>query len=77
MTIKRAASVKYIGLQIDENFNWNVHIDFLIMTLVKYFGIFNQLKGYASNQLARKLYYAFVYSNISCGTEVYGSCSDT
>ena len=30
-----------------------------------------------SNQLARKLYYVFVYSNISYGIEVYGSCSDT
>ena len=47
------------------------------MTLVKYFGIFNQLKDYVSNQSARKLYYAFVYSNISYGIEVYGSCSDT
>ena len=66
-----------IGLHIDENLNWNVHIDSLIMTLVKYFGIFNQVKDYVSNQLARKLYNAFVYSNISYGIEVYGSCSDT
>ena len=57
--------------------NWNVHIDSLILTLVKYFGIFNQLKDYASNQLARKLYNAFVYSSISYSIEVYGSCSDT
>ena len=71
-TIKISASVKYIGLHIDENLNWNVHIDSLIMTLVKWFGIFNQLKDYVSNQLARKLYYAFVYSNTSYGIEVYG-----
>ena len=77
VTIKRSASVKYIGLHIDENLNWNIHIDSLIMTLVKYFGIFNQLKDYVSNQLACKLYYAFVYSNVSYGIEVYGSCSDT
>ena len=77
VTIKRSASVKHIGLHIDENLNWNVHIDSLIMTLVKYFGIFNQLKDYVSNQLARKLYYAFVYSSINYGIEVYGSCSDT
>ena len=31
------------------------------MALVKYFGIFVQLKDNVSNQLARKLYYAFVY----------------
>ena len=77
MTIKRSASVKCIGLHINENLNWIIHIDSLIMTLVKYFGIFNQQKDYVSNQLARKLYYAFVYSNISYGIEVYGSCSDT
>ena len=47
------------------------------MTLVKYFGIFNQLNDNVSNQLARKLYYDFVYSNISYGIEVCGSCSDT
>ena len=47
------------------------------MASVKYFGIFNQLNGYVSNQLTRKLHYAFVYSNISYGIEVCGSCSDT
>ena len=77
VTIKISASVKYIGIHIDGNLNWNVHIDSLIMTLVKYSGIFNQLKDYVSNQFARKLCYAFVYSNISYGIEVYGSCSDT
>ena len=69
-------SVKYIGLHIDENLNSNVHIYSLIMTSVKCFWIFNQLKVYISNQLARKLYNAFVYSNISYGIEVDGSCSD-
>ena len=37
VTIKRSASVKYIGLHVDENLNWNVHIDSLIMTLVYIF----------------------------------------
>ena len=77
VTITRSASVKFIGLHIDENLNWNIHIDSLIMTLVKYSGIFNQLKYNVSNQLARKLYYAFVYSNISFGIEVYSKWSDT
>ena len=47
------------------------------MTFVEYFGIFDQLKDYVSKQLARKLYYAFVYSDICYGIEVYGLCSDT
>ena len=49
----------------------------MIMTLIKYFGISHQLKEYVSNQLARKLHYALVYSNISYDIEVIVSCSDT
>ena len=46
------------------------------MALVTYFGMFNQLNDYVSNQLARKLYYAFVSTDLSYSIEVYGSCSD-
>ena len=74
MKIKRSNSVKYIGKHIDEYLNWNVHVDNLLVSLLKYFGIFNQLKDYVSNKLARQLYYAFVCSNINYGIEVYGSC---
>ena len=36
MTIKRSASVKYIGLHIDVNLNWNVHIDALVYSNISY-----------------------------------------
>ena len=74
--IQRSYSVKYIGLLIDEKLNWDVHIDSLIKSLVKYFGIFNHIKDYVSTHLARQMYYAFVYSRINYGVEVYSSCSN-
>ena len=73
--IKRENSVKYIGLTIDEELNWKKHIDILIKSLVKYFGLFNNIKYFVTEKLARQLYYAFIYSRIKYGIEVYGSCS--
>ena len=73
--IKRETCVKYIGLNIDEQLNWKGHVETLIKSLVKYFGIFNNIKHFVSPKLARQLYYAFIYSRIKYGIEVYGSCS--
>ena len=75
--IKRSRSVKYIGLHIDELRNWKTHIAHLNESLIKLFGTFNQLKDYVSAKLARQIYYPFVYSRISYGIEVYGSCAKT
>ena len=75
VTIKREKVVKYLGINIDEKLNWNSHIDSVCNSLLKYFGIFNQVKGYITRILARQLYFAFIYSRIAYGIEVYGSCS--
>ena len=74
--IQRSYSVKYIGLHIDEKLKWDVRIDSLIKSSVKYFGIFNHIKDYVSTHLARQMYYAFVYSRINYGVEVYSLCSN-
>ena len=73
--IKRSESVKYIGLHIDEKLNWGTHIDTICTSLIKYFGIFNHIKHLVSKTLIRQIYFAFVYSRINYGIEIYGSCS--
>ena len=67
IVINRAKSVKYIGMIIDENLNWNEHVNSLCKSLLKYFGIFNKIKNFISNKIARQLYFAFIYSRINYG----------
>ena len=55
---------------------WNAHVDYVCMSLVKFFGIFNHVKHFVSKQIARQLYFSFIYSRINYGIEVYGSCAD-
>ena len=75
MTINRLKSFQYLGLTLDETLRFNDHVDFLSSSLIKYFGIFNKVKYRITNKLARELYFAFIYSTIKYGIEVYGRCS--
>ena len=45
------------------------------LSLLKYYGIFNRIKVFVTKNVARQLYFAFVYSKIKYGIEVYGGCS--
>ena len=67
----------YLGLLLDETLNWGDHVNSLCSSLLKYFGIFNQIKNKVNVKIARQIYFAFIYSRIKYGIEVYGHCSAT
>ena len=77
MIIKRVKSFKYLGLILDETLNWGDHVNSLCSSLLKYFGIFNQIKHKVYAKIARQIYFAFIYSRIKYGIELYGNCSAT
>ena len=55
--------------------NWDEHINNVKSKLIKYFAIFNYMKTYVSKQLARQLYYAFIFPQNKYGIETYGASS--
>ena len=75
MSIKRMKSFQYLGLALDETLGFNKQVDFLSRPLIQYFGIFNKVEYRVTNKLARELYFAFIYSIIKYGIELYGNCS--
>lgn len=77
IVLNRVPSVQYLGVYIDETLNWHDHVNHVCQSLVKYFGIFNQIKHFVSKKLARQLYFAFIYSRIKYGIEVYGTCASS
>ena len=77
MDIQRVGTFQYVGVTLDETLNWDEHVDILRKSLLKYFGIFNQIKHKVTTKIARQIYYAFIYSRIKFGIEVYGNCSET
>ena len=39
ISIERVTNIKYLGVLIDEKLNWNLHVNFVCDSLVKFFGI--------------------------------------
>ena len=75
MQINRVNSIQYLGMLLDEHLYWHEHVDQICASLVKYFGIFNQIKNCVTLRISKQLYYAFIYSRIQYGIEAYGSCA--
>ena len=70
--LKEVNSLKYLGLQIDCNLNWNDHIDILTNSLVKYCSMFTKLRHLVPAECLKTLFLSLVQSKISYALEVYG-----
>ena len=77
MKIDRVQSVQYLGMLLDEKLYWHEHVTQTCASLIKYFGIFNHIKNFVSVKIERQLYFAFVYSRIQYGIEIYGNCANS
>ena len=58
--IRKVSSCKYLGITIDENLKWNLHVDAVYKKLIKFTGIFYKLRNLLPHDNLKKLYYAFV-----------------
>lgn len=75
--LPRQDVTKYVGLNIDEKLTWEHHIKEVCKSLVKYFGIFYNIRNFIDTKLARIIYYACIYSKIKYGIEIYGTACKT
>ena len=64
MNIKRVDVVTYLGVTIDEKLTWNAHVENVCNSLLKFFGIFKQMRHKVTKNTVRQLYHAFIYSKI-------------
>ena len=56
--------------------HYNEHFQSICNSFLKYFGIFDHIKHKVNKKTARQLYFAFVFSRIKYGIEIYGNCSE-
>jgi len=73
--IAKTMNCKYLGIFIDENLNWKIHIDYIYKKLIKFTGIFYKIRDVVPAVCLKKLYFAFIYPHILYGIEVYGTAS--
>ena len=71
--IKRSESAKYLGIHLDDKLKWQAHIDDLAGRLTKTVQAFKIIKNYMSPKHKLSFYFAYIYSRIQYGIELYGS----
>ena len=71
IVLTRVGSVKYLGIHLDDNLNWDVHINEITKKLTKTIQALKIVSNFISTEHKRILYYAYIYSTIQYGIEVY------
>ena len=70
--LNRVSYIKFLGVTLDENLSFNLHINEVCNKLKNLFHVFYSIRGFLSKENIRTLYYALIYSRIKYGIAVYG-----
>jgi len=73
--ISRVKSCKYLGIFIDDDLNFDVHIQHLYSKLIKFVGMFYKLALRLPKYYLKNLYFAFINSQLAYGVEIYANTS--
>lgn len=74
--LKMQSQVKFLGIILDENLNWNNQIDHLCKKLGQSCFAISVLKNNLDEKSLLNVYYALVYSHISYNIISWGQCTD-
>ena len=74
--IDNVSSFNFLGLWVNENIDWNVHIDIACKKVAKAIFILRRLTFEVDTSTIKTLYYAFVYPHLKYGILLWGSCTD-
>ena len=69
--LEHLRSVKYLGVYLDDNLSWGIHIRELSNKLGRANGIMSKLRHYVPKTTVLQIYYALFYSRMSYGSLVW------
>ena len=75
--IDRVSSIKFLGIILDENLSFDLHINDVCSKLKRLFHVFYSIRGFLSKDNIKTIYYALIYSRIKYGIVVYGQAKAT
>ena len=69
--LKPVSNIKYLGLFIDENLNWDLHLEKPAQKLSQCNGIISKLRHFLTARLCVSIYYSIFYSHLLYGSIVW------
>lgn len=76
-SIERTASLKYLGVILDENLTWKEHLKYVTTKIRKLIHKFYELRNILTLRTLKTIYYALVESIINYGLAVWGNAGTT
>jgi len=73
--ISRVKSCKYLGVYVDDELKFDVHIQHVYSKLIMFVGMFYKLAQRLPNYCLKNLYFAFINSQLAYGIEIYANTS--
>ena len=70
--LKRTTHIKFLGITIEENLTWNIHINEICNKLKRLFHIFYNIRDFLTKENVRTIYYTLIYSRIKYGITLFG-----
>ena len=77
VNIERSRCQKFLGVLLDENLNFQSHINSVRLKVSRAIGIMKKMRDIAPPNILKKLYYAIAYPHITYSIEVWGKSSKT
>ena len=75
--IKRVASIKFLGIMLDEHLTWRNHITTTENKISKNLGLFYKAKRVLNMNALKSLYFSFSHSYLNYGNIVWASVTQT
>ena len=75
--LSKTENQKYLGVLIDKNLSWKLHIMTITSKLSKLCGLLYKLRPFVNKQILMQVYYTLIYPNLLYGIACWGSCSKT
>lgn len=71
--VKRVSSAKYLGVMLDENLDWQPHVNYIVTKLKQGSGFIRKLSHLISAKNLTTLYYSFIQSHVQYCITSWGS----
>ncbi|KAG8278220.1 hypothetical protein J6590_108668 [Homalodisca vitripennis] len=73
--IEKINSIKFLGLNVDNNLSWDGHIKYLASKISSGLYILRRMSLLCSTETLKSIYYAHVHSHLAYGLAIYGGTS--
>jgi len=75
--LNEVATIKFLGVTVDQNLNWKNHIQDLHSLITKYCGIFYKIRSKIPLKILKNVYFATIYPKLLYGIELYANTYPT